>query len=190
MSKHHKHQPPPPEDDPPPVYEPPEAAQPEPDPDAALFDQLAEPVLFDDPPPEPAPAPADAIDTLTYTPPAITASGTTFVQLQAAGLSGHLERLIAAQAGLNTPTTELLRSAKNNNLQDAYKFFRSTVEQFIAGQPVATAAIKAQMLAAQTTFALYATLANEIGVLVDANPGSLHNSTNGIGNAIVKRTWP
>ena len=39
---------------------------------------------------------------MSYTPPTVVASGTTFAQLQAAGVSGHLERLITAQ-GARSP---------------------------------------------------------------------------------------
>lgn len=39
-----------------------------------------------------------------FTPPSITASGTTFAQFQAGGASGHLEKLIAAQAATAAPT--------------------------------------------------------------------------------------
>jgi hypothetical protein len=40
-----------------------------------------------------------------YAAPRIVASGTTFAQLRAGGVSGHLERLIAAQAATADPTT-------------------------------------------------------------------------------------
>src|SRR5947209_6026650 len=39
-----------------------------------------------------------------YTSPNVIASGTTFAQFQAGGVSGHLERLIAAQAATLAPT--------------------------------------------------------------------------------------
>jgi hypothetical protein len=41
---------------------------------------------------------------MAYTSPSITASGLTFAQFQAAGASGHLEALIAAQTGTANPT--------------------------------------------------------------------------------------
>jgi hypothetical protein len=47
---------------------------------------------------------AGAPELATYTPPTITASGTTWAQLQSGGASGHLERLIAAQVGTLAPT--------------------------------------------------------------------------------------
>jgi hypothetical protein len=48
---------------------------------------------------------------MAYTSPSITASGTTWAQLQAAGVSGHLERLIAAQAATAAPTSAATATA-------------------------------------------------------------------------------
>jgi hypothetical protein len=41
---------------------------------------------------------------MAYTAPNVLASGTTFAQFQAGGVSGHLEKLIAAQTGTPAPT--------------------------------------------------------------------------------------
>jgi hypothetical protein len=48
---------------------------------------------------------------MSYPSPNVTASGTTFAQLQAAGASGHLERLISAQAATLAPTVAATWSA-------------------------------------------------------------------------------
>src|SRR5215472_4580417 len=48
---------------------------------------------------------------MAYTSPNIIASGTTFAQHQAAGLSGHLERLIASQAATASPTAAATATA-------------------------------------------------------------------------------
>jgi hypothetical protein len=56
---------------------------------------------------------------MAYTSPNITASGTTFAQLQSGGLSGHLERLITAnKAASNAPTSAptLAASGSGNTL--------------------------------------------------------------------------
>jgi len=48
---------------------------------------------------------------MSYTPPSVTPSGTTFAQFQSGGASGHLERLIAAQAATSNPTAALMATA-------------------------------------------------------------------------------
>jgi hypothetical protein len=58
---------------------------------------------------------------MAYTSPSITASGTTFAQLVSGGLSGHLERLIAAQSATAAPTSAptLAASGSGNTLPAA-----------------------------------------------------------------------
>jgi hypothetical protein len=55
---------------------------------------------------------------MSYTAPSVTPSGTTFAQFQAGGVSGHLERLIAAQTGTAAPTAAptLAASGSGNTL--------------------------------------------------------------------------
>ena len=48
---------------------------------------------------------------MAYTSPSITASGTTFAQLQAGGASGHLEKLITAQVATVAPTVAATAAA-------------------------------------------------------------------------------
>jgi hypothetical protein len=48
---------------------------------------------------------------MSYPSPSITASGTTFAQLQAGGVTGHLENLIAAQAATLAPTVAATATA-------------------------------------------------------------------------------
>jgi hypothetical protein len=249
------------------------------------------------------------VEPFTYTPPSITASGTTFAQFQAGGVNGHLERLLAAQPGtsnpsaaatatatgggstggnlaagtyyfvctetnglgetlpspvsaqltvaagnipqitfaslqsgniarnvyvgtvngpaagpfalyaanvsaatLNMPTpagsgpappaknttappncaplSEMVRAAERGNLQDLWRFVHSVVTGWNAGRPTPTASLKNQLLLPQTALAMFATLINEIGVLVDANPGTLGRYIDPIGNSVARRTWP
>lgn len=55
---------------------------------------------------------------MSYIAPAVTPSGTTFAQFQAGGVSGHLERLIAAQGATPPPTAapSLAASGSGNSL--------------------------------------------------------------------------
>ena len=48
----------------------------------------------------------------------------------------------------------------------------------------------AKLRHAHVVFAMLSTLCSEMGTLIDANAGTLGNSTNVIGNATRKRTWP
>jgi hypothetical protein len=124
---------------------------------------------------------------MAYTAPTFTASGTTFAQLQAGGVSGQLERLITANAG---EPLSFFRSAKQGNLQEVYRHVSKTVTEFLRGQPVVVSALETDLKNAHATFLALATLCNEIGVLIDANQGTLGQKTTGIGILEQHRTWP
>jgi hypothetical protein len=85
---------------------------------------------------------------------------------------------------------QLIRAAKDGNLEDAFSFLRTTVADFNRGDPVAWGGAIMSIRHAATTFSLLATLCNEIGTLVDANAGTLGTTTNPIGNVKTRRTWP
>ena len=57
---------------------------------------------------------------MAYVSPSITASGITFAGLQAGGLSGHLEKLIAAQAATVAPTVAATWSATGGSTTGGY----------------------------------------------------------------------
>jgi hypothetical protein len=196
MSKKHFHwkNQPDPDPDPPPI-----------DPDDSIgFPPPSDPTPPEPPPPDPEPEPPpepepdlepepddvavgvtaqDGVEQFTYTPPTITASGTTFAQLRAGGASGHLERLIAAQSPpLSGRMLSLCRAPKSGNLQFVYNQVRTVLEEFID--------VKANLVQLQTVMAMLNTLCTEAGVLIDANPGTLGRTVNGVGNAVARRTWP
>jgi hypothetical protein len=85
---------------------------------------------------------------------------------------------------------ELLRSAKDGNLEDAYRFAREVVTDFNRGEPVSFMGAIAKLRHAHVVFAMLDTLCSEMGTLIDANAGTLGRGTNQIGNSKVKRTWP
>jgi hypothetical protein len=126
----------------------------------------------------------------TYTPPSITASGTTFAQFQTGGISGHLERLIAAQTGLSTKAIEMARAGKQVRFQQVYNRLSAVVEEFNSGRPSSTANVAAAFADLATVFAMLNTLCNEAGTLIAANPGTLHTGINPVGNAFTYRGWP
>jgi hypothetical protein len=85
---------------------------------------------------------------------------------------------------------QLLRGAKDGNLEDVYGYLRNAVADFNRGNPVTFNGEVMKLRHAHVVFAMLATLCSEMGTLIDANAGTLTTGTNGIGNATHKRTWP
>ncbi len=85
---------------------------------------------------------------------------------------------------------ELLRGAKCNNLDRAYLWARRVIEEFNSGQPTTFPGTIEKLRKAHIVFASLATVCAEAGTLIDANAGTLNNSTNGIANATRLRNWP
>lgn len=90
---------------------------------------------------------------------------------------------------LNKPL-ELVRGAKNGNLELAYKYAREVVSDFSRGEPVTFNGMMMKFRHAHVCFAMLATVFAEAGVLLDANAGTLTAGSNVIGNSRLKRTWP
>ena len=91
--------------------------------------------------------------------------------------------------GIKKPL-ELLRSVKDGNLQTVFDYLQAAMRDFNRGNPVTFNAALMKLRHAHTVFAMLDTLCSEMGTLIDSNPGSLVKSTNTIGNATAKRTWP
>jgi hypothetical protein len=87
-------------------------------------------------------------------------------------------------------TLELLRGAKDGNLEIAYQFLRTVIADFNRGDPLPFGAVLTKLRHAHGVFAMLSTLCSEMGTLIDANAGTLTRTTNPIGNAKGKRTWP
>ena len=85
---------------------------------------------------------------------------------------------------------ELLRSCKDGNLEDAFKYLRQVIYDFNKGNAMSFGGAISRLRDAHVTFAMLATLCSEMGTLIDSNPGTLGKTTNVIGNAVGKRTWP
>jgi hypothetical protein len=85
---------------------------------------------------------------------------------------------------------ELLRSAKDGNLETVYEYLRNTITDFNRGEAVSFSGVITKLRHAHVTFAMLSTLCSEMGTLVDANPGTIGKSVNQIGNIKTKRTWP
>ena len=97
---------------------------------------------------------------MSYAAPNIIPSGTTFAQLQTSGLSGHLERLIAAQAAVANPTTAPTISLTGGGQSIANPTVAATVIATTIANPtvqatVATGAAASGTLPAGTYYAGY-----------------------------------
>jgi hypothetical protein len=95
-----------------------------------------------------------------------------------------------AAGGIENKALELLRSAKDGNFESSYQYLRQAIYDFNHGMPVTFNAAISKLRHAHVVFAMLAQLCSEAGTLIDANAGTLGNSTNPIGNATRKRTWP
>jgi hypothetical protein len=124
---------------------------------------------------------------MAYVAPTVTASSATFAQLQSSGFSGIVERILAASSGESIP---FWRAGKTGNLQQVYNHVAKMTTEFLRGEPVTIASLETDLKNAHGTFLALAEACSEIGVLIDANQGTLAPKQTGIGTSIVKRTWP
>ena len=83
-----------------------------------------------------------------------------------------------------------MRAAKNGNLEDLYLLLRSVVSDFNRGDPSKFSDVITSLRDAHTSFLALATICNEAGVLIDANPGTLGTVLSPIGHGRTVRTWP
>lgn len=93
--------------------------------------------------------------------------------------------------GLTQQKLRLIRSAKLGGLQDVWRFAANLLSNFTAGQPMTYGDIATKHHDAAAVFAMLAVALNEIGVLLDANPGSLGGVAGGAtGGRQTQRAWP
>ena len=85
---------------------------------------------------------------------------------------------------------ELIRSAKNGNLQDVYRYLARVVTDFNEGDPMTFAATTTKVRHAHVAIAVLNQACTEMGMLIDGNPGTLNRRTTGIGGSKTVRTWP
>jgi hypothetical protein len=85
---------------------------------------------------------------------------------------------------------QMLHAAKAGNLETVYKFGATVIKDFLHGDPQAFGQVLNKLRDAHLTFALLAAAFAEIGVLIDANPGSIGTVATFVGNRKQVRTWP
>jgi hypothetical protein len=85
---------------------------------------------------------------------------------------------------------QLVRAAKDGNLEDVYRRLRQLVCDFNRGNPVIHANCLFNIKRVHNTFVMLGQLCAEMGALIEANPGHIKGVQKGIGDAVYKRTWP
>jgi hypothetical protein len=98
--------------------------------------------------------------------------------------------LVLPASGAQNESLEMLRGAKTGNLQDAYHRLSRAVKNFNGGEAQSFSNVIADLRMSHTVFASLATLCAEMGVLIDANPGTIRPVATPIGTWLQKRTWP
>ena len=127
---------------------------------------------------------------MAYTAPTVSASSQTHANLLARGVKGFVQALVAAQsaetAAQVTLTNQLLYK---NQIHLVIERLEDIVEAYTHGDPLAIADVKAALVDLQFAYLAMATAIGEIGVLVDANVGTLTTVATGIGRKSI-RTFP
>jgi len=95
-----------------------------------------------------------------------------------------------ANGNTNNKTLELIRSAKDGNFQDLYRFLRQTIEEFNSGQPTSWQGKMTKLRQAHAAIAILDKLCSEMGMLMDANAGTLYLAPVGPGLQRQYRGWP
>ena len=92
--------------------------------------------------------------------------------------------------GYSTFDYQLIRAAKDGNLDDVYRRLRQLIYEWNLGSPVPPGQTLSSLKRIHNAVAVLAQLCLEMGTLIDANPGHFTVSRTGIGDAAYKRTWP
>jgi hypothetical protein len=91
---------------------------------------------------------------------------------------------------VNSMVYQLLRAAKDGNVEDLYRYLRTIIEEFNAGRAMTFPSVVQKLRHAHVAIALLNQLCSEMGSLIDANPGHLTTLTIGLGYPQGVRTWP
>lgn len=90
----------------------------------------------------------------------------------------------------NTKMVEYARLEEKRATDKLFDRARTVVADFCRGNPVSQQEALLHLREVHTSIALLNKALTEIGVLMDANPGSISNVTTGIGSLAPKRVWP
>jgi hypothetical protein len=85
---------------------------------------------------------------------------------------------------------QMLRSVKDGNFQDVYRRLRQVIYEFNHGAPTPSGQVVNNLKRIHSVFVVLAQLCSDMGTLLDANPGHIVPTQNGIGGSALKRVWP
>jgi hypothetical protein len=85
---------------------------------------------------------------------------------------------------------DFLRKQEKGERGKIYGYLHDLIAEFNAGEPISYMGVMVKLRHAHTAFAMLATLCAEMGVLIDANPGTLGTASTPIGGRKMTRTWP
>ena len=125
-----------------------------------------------------------------YTAPVVTASGGTFAQLQAGGLTGQVERMVTANGGLTVRQVQLIRTFERGNGGEVFRAASKLIENYLRGDAMALADLQQDHLDVSWAFSVWKAAVDEIGTLIAANAGTLTTTATGIGDRKAIRTFP
>lgn len=91
---------------------------------------------------------------------------------------------------LDTAKISALRAYDKAKLQNVWDNFAEVVTNFNDGHPVAFNSTQDNLRVAHVAFATLAEVCNEIGTLIDANPGTIKTVATPIGGVKTVRQWP
>ncbi len=83
-----------------------------------------------------------------------------------------------------------IRSFERGNAQMLYNDLSKIVNDYLRGDPIPYGAVLSKFRHCATAFATLSKSCDEVGVLLDANPGSLSTTATGTGGRIGQRTFP
>lgn len=91
---------------------------------------------------------------------------------------------------LSTKQLESLKSYGSAKLQGVWDRLSKVVDDFNRGEPTAFEDTITNLRRAHVVFAALSEVCNEVGTLIDANAGTLHNVATPIGGMKTQRQWP
>jgi hypothetical protein len=121
-------------------------------------------------------AAAAPTNSFAVAPPTVNSTGLTY------SLGGTL--------GTQNKSLDLLRAGERNDLQRVYRRLAQVLTDFNRGNPQTFNGVIGQFKHAHIVFAMLATACQEIGTLLDANPGTFSTVATPIGGRKTVRTWP
>jgi hypothetical protein len=117
-------------------------------------------------------------------------AGGSFVMVKPPGQNQTGLTFVDASGVTNNEMLMLLRACKQGNFQWVYRYLHDSTSNFTQGSPVPFGSHMTKHRRVHAVFAILATMAQEEGVLFDANPGTIGSAQQGAGYQVPLRTWP